>query len=437
MARKILHLLSGSIACAKASGLTSAWVKQGHQVRVACTPSVSQFVGKATLEGFSGHPVLDDTFASGQVMDHIHLAEWADLVVAAPATSNLINKLACGLADDVVSSLWQAAYGRRARLVIVPAMNSHMWDYPATRENIARLESWGVNVLPTAEGNLACGEFGSGRMLEVDEILQRIEALYATPDGPADATESPNKTMPGRSAHSRSQQAKTVTGGPKRILVTAGGTREPIDSVRYIGNLSSGRTAARLSEKFARAGHQVTWLGGAGAELPASETSIEQIGYVSFADLRDSLGQLLAERNWDAVVHAAAVSDYHVAAIAGPPAENDAGSRKLPSNHELELRLRPNPKLIDNMRSLSRNRGVLLIGFKLTDSLDQLQRQQAVARLFERAGVDAVVHNDVQDISPARHPVTLHYPGGEARNCADVSQLAEAVMRLLSDQAET
>jgi hypothetical protein len=108
----ILLLMSGSIACAKASNLVSAWVKQGHQVQVACTPSVAEFIGHATLEGFSGRPVLGSAFTPGQVMDHIHLARWADVVVAAPATSNLINKFAAGLADDVVTSLWQASYGR-------------------------------------------------------------------------------------------------------------------------------------------------------------------------------------------------------------------------------------------------------------------------------------------------------------------------------------
>ena len=233
----ILFMMSGSIACAKATALVSEWSKRGHTVRVACTPSVENFVGHATLEGLSGQPVFTDAFASGAVMDHIGLTQWADWVVVCPATSNLLNKFVAGIADEAVTTLWQAAWGRDIPMFVIPAMNTHMWNYPATRQSVARLNEWGVHVLPTAAGDLACGETGEGRMLEPEQILERIDSLVAF------------------------QGQARVKNGAKRILITGGGTREPIDSVRYIGNHSTGRTAAVLADELAGAGHEVTWLG--------------------------------------------------------------------------------------------------------------------------------------------------------------------------------
>jgi len=401
----ILLLMSGSIACAKATGLISAWVKQGHEVEVACTLSVAHFVGHATLEGFSGRPVLGNAFESGRVMDHIHLAQWADAVIVAPATSNLINKLAHGIADDAVGSLWQAAWGRGKPMLVVPAMNSHMWDYPATRDSLARLQSWGVHLLQPTAGALACGEQGPGRMLEVDEILLQFQAIIL----------------------SRTQ----VQPRGKRILMTAGGTREPIDSVRYIGNLSSGRTAAKLCDELLRSGHAVCWLGAESAQRPA--LPCEQETYVSFTDLQTSLQQLVSSRDWDVVIHAAAVSDYSVDRIAQGATLLRPGSAKLPSDGEISLHLKPNPKLLDQLRGWSHNPKVWIIGFKLTDTTDPEQRELAISHLFERAGVDAVVHNDLQEIRQDSHPFALHLASGQAEPCADVQQLGRRLNQKLME----
>lgn len=169
--------MSGSIACAKATGLISAWVKQGDQVKVVVTQSALNFVGKATLEGLSGQPVVCDTFESDQMMDHIHLSRWADVMVLCPASANVINKLSAGIADDMLTTTWIAGHGLTIKKILVPVMNTLMWDYPATQKSISNLQTWGVEVIQPMVGDLACREQGMGRMPEVVDLLTQIDAL--------------------------------------------------------------------------------------------------------------------------------------------------------------------------------------------------------------------------------------------------------------------
>lgn len=371
--KKILFLMSGSIACAKATALISAWRKAGHTVRVAATASVPHFVGAATLEGLSGGPVFGDTFEAGRAMDHIELARWADIVLVCPASASLLARMASGLADDAVSTLWQATWGRGIPQFVVPAMNTHMWDYPATRDNVERLKRWGVHVLPTASGDLACGETGAGRMLEPEDIRDRIESVLAF-----------DERQEGR----------------RRVLVTGGGTREPIDAVRFIGNRSTGRTAAALADALQARGFAVTWLGGAGAAKPR-DAGVRQARYETFDDLSRQLEHLLGEYRFDAVVHAAAVSDF---SIDRAGALSGAEARKLGSESAVNLALKPNPKLLRRLRGWSVDRDLCVVGFKLTVNADDAARDAAVGRLFEGGACDLVVHNDLADIDERRHP---------------------------------
>ena len=398
----ILLLMSGSIACAKASSLISEWTKQGSKVRVACTRSVAEFIGPATLQGLGAELVFDNVFTPGHAMEHISLGKWADIIIAAPATSNLINKLSAGIADDAVATVWQAAYGQGKPMLIVPAMNTRMWRYPATRESVKRLKQWGIHVLPVGKGELACGEQGEGRMLEPPEIMHTVERLLAFD--------------------------RQVSG--KRILITAGGTRERIDSVRYIGNMSSGRTASRLADELISAGHDVTWLGAQDAVKPDLASAMVQ--FSSFDDLAQRLQALLAENDYDAVIHAAAVSDFSVASVStgeGDPLDKLGG--KLSSASDLLLRLKPNPKLLDRIRAWSNNPAVQVIGFKLTDTADLQQRIAAVKKQFDDSKVDAVVHNDLSDISKEAHPFSLHTPTQKPVHCADGRALANTLNKLL------
>jgi phosphopantothenoylcysteine decarboxylase/phosphopantothenate--cysteine ligase len=398
----ILLMMSGSIACAKAASLISEWTQQGHKVRIACTRSVAEFVGHATLQGLGAETVFDNVFTPGRAMEHISLGKWADIVIAAPATSNLINKLAAGIADDAVTTMWQAAYGQGKPMVIVPAMNTRMWRYPATQESIARLTQWGIHVFPVGVGELACGEQGEGRMLEPAVIMQSVERLLAVD--------------------------RKNTG--KRILITAGGTREPVDSVRYIGNMSSGRTASRLADELIQAGHRVTWLGADDAVTP--RLPCEMPRFYSYADLASQLQTLLAANDYDAVIHAAAVSDFSVAGVLTPEGESlESGAGKLSSGSDLLLRLKANPKLLERIRNWSKNPEVRVIGFKLTDTADLKQRYAAVKKQLEESDVDAVVHNDLADISGKAHPFCLHTSTQAPIPCNDAEALAKTINNLM------
>jgi phosphopantothenoylcysteine decarboxylase/phosphopantothenate--cysteine ligase len=359
-------------------------------------------VGPATLQGLGADFVFDNVFEPGHAMQHITLGQWADIVIAAPATSNLINKLSAGIADDAVSTVWQAAYGQGKPMVIVPAMNTRMWRYPATQDSVDRLKQWGIHVLPVGTGELACGEQGEGRMLEPAEILQTVEHLLAF--------------------------GRQVSG--KRILVTAGGTRERIDSVRYIGNISSGRTASSLADELTSAGHKVTWLGAEDAVKPELPSAV--VRFCSFDDLAQQLQTLLGASDYDAVIHAAAVGDFSVASVLaqdGGPLDSTQG--KLSSEADLLLRLKRNPKLLKRIRTWSKNPEVRVIGFKLTDTQDPQQHIAAVKKQFDDSKVDAVVHNDLSAINRKAHPFCWYTPMQEPVHCADNKALATTINKLL------
>jgi phosphopantothenoylcysteine decarboxylase/phosphopantothenate--cysteine ligase len=385
---KILLMMSGSIASAKATGLISLWRKAGHQVKVVCTQSVFEFVGKATLEGLSDNSVTSSVFTEDNMMEHIHISRWADTIVLAPATANIINKLVAGIADDIVTTSWVAALELDKPMYIAPAMNSMMWNYPATQNSIKQLQNWGVNVLLPQSGELACGENGSGRLMEVEDINSSIF-----------------------------KQQKD-----KHVLITAGGTREYIDGVRYIGNLSTGRTGAQVADYFTAHGYQVTWLGALNAIQPKLPCS--KVLYETFNDLSDTLKALLASEHFDTIIHAAAISDFSVSTIKVNGQDVIASRQtKLPTSETMDLKLKKNPKLVTQLLNWSKNLDLKVVAFKLTNTDDRNKRKQAIEKLLNQEGVDYVAHNDLSDIKADQHPFSLYRSENNVAQCESVSDL--------------
>lgn len=217
-----------------------------------------------------------------------------------------------------------------------------------------------------------------------------------------------------------------------RVLLTAGGTEEPIDSVRRITNTSSGATGAALAAHFAERGAEVLLLHAerAAAGMP----DVERIGFVSFAELEAALRRLLGERHFDAVVHLAAVSDYSVGLVEVDGRPWGRGPRgKIASGREVVIRLRPNPKLIDSLRAWSCNPEIAIVGFKLTDEPEPAVREAEARALLDRGAADLVVHNDVREIDGARHVATIHGRRGTLVRTETKRQLAAELYRLLAD----
>lgn len=398
----ILFVFTGSIACYKACDAVSRLVRRGHRVRAVATEAALRFVGKATLEGLTGQTVLSDMFADGAALEHINLTRWADLAIVCPATANTLNRLAAGLADDLPGALF-LAHDRNKPWLIAPAMNPAMWSHPATRAAVERLQGWGVRCLAPGAGRTACGEEGEGRLAEPEAIVAAIETALRRP-------------------------AST----PRlRVLVTSGGTAEPVDGVRVLTNTSTGRTGAGIAEHFARCGHEVVLVR---ARNSAPAAGCREETFFTYAELDSTLDRLLGAERFDAVIHAAAVSDYGVDAVLIDGGVVPAGVNKLPSSASPLLRLRPYPKIVDGLRA--RARGPLrLVAFKLTRDADGPAREAAVRELFAHSGADFVVHNDLADRGgePDDFPATIHRANGTvAELCPTRARLAEGLERLLA-----
>lgn len=404
---KILFVLSGSIACYKACDAISRLVQRGHRVRAVATEAALRFVGAATLEGLTGAPVATDIFAAGAALDHINLARWADITVVCPATANTLNRAAAGLGDDLAGALLLAHDGKKP-LLFAPAMNPAMWSHPATVASVEKLRSWGAGFVAVGEGRTACGEVGDGRLAEPAEIVAAIEAAVARP-------------------------ARRL-----RVLVTGGGTAEPIDGVRVLSNTSTGATAARLAEYFARCGHDVTLLRAHTAQ--GTEAGVREEEFRGVADLDSALTRLLGAEEFDAVIHAAAVSDFSVEAVIVDGAERAPGTAKIGSESAPLLRLRATPKLVDTLRTRSQNRGLRVVAFKLTRGAAVAQVSEAVGKLFARGAVDFVVHNDLanREAEGGAFPADIWRAGGAGEtpvHCADRAALAVALEKLLTAQS--
>jgi len=396
---RLVVICTGSIAAYKACEVVSRLVQAGHAVRVVTTEAAQRFVGAATWEGLTGAAARSGLFDPGAALDHINLNRWADAVVICPATANTLNRLAAGLADDLPGAMFLARDPATPWLA-APAMNPAMWSHPATRAAVDRLGGWGVRFVPVGEGRTACGETGEGRMAEPAAVVAAVEAAVARP-------------------------ARRL-----RVLVTSGGTAEPIDGVRVLTNTSTGGTGAGVADHLARHGHEVTLLRARHARRP--EAPCREEVFDSFDDLDAALARLLGTGRFDAVIHAAAVSDFGV--VSGPARRKVQLSRtaKIDSSVPPLLRLRPHPKLVDGLRA--RSPGPLrVVAFKLTRGATAPDAAAAVQRLFARARPDLVVHNDLARRGEGdMFPADLYRPDGTvAAHCATRPELAAELERRL------
>jgi phosphopantothenoylcysteine decarboxylase/phosphopantothenate--cysteine ligase len=401
---KIAFVLTGSIAGYKACDAISRLVQAGHSVRAVASASALKFVGAATLEGLTGQRVLTDIFEQGAALEHIQLTRWADAVVVCPCTANTINKFAAGLGDDLVGALF-LAHDRSKPFLVAPAMNPAMWQHPATQDSVDKLGRWGVRFISVGEGRTACGEVGEGRLAEPAEIVAAIEASLARP----------------------SQRL--------RVLVTSGGTSEPIDGVRVISNRSTGKTGVLIASRLARAGHEVVLLRSRSSKAVAE--CREEL-FESFEELDSSLGRLLSSESFDAVVHAAAVSDFSVAKVDIGGVPQSVPASKLGSLVAPVIHLRTNPKLVDSLRGHSANKAITVVAFKLTNAAGADAASAAVASLFSHSGADLVVHNDLSEqAGPEAFPSTIYSMDGAATRCATRADLADALLSVLTEASAT
>lgn len=347
--RRVLLLVTGGIAAYKACTIVRRLVDAGCDVQVAMTDSAQRFVTPLTFQALSGKPVGTSLWGEGgeDPLDHIHWAQDTDLILVAPATANFLAKMAHGLADDLCSTLVTAA---SAPIVVAPAMNDRMWSNAPNQENLERLRARGVEVIDPGSGYLACGTVAEGRLAEPEVVAARALAHFAP--GP----------LQGR-----------------RVVVTSGGTREPIDAVRWIGNHASGRTGLAIAAAARAAGADVTLLLGP-TDLPLPEgVAVERFETVD--DLKEQL-EAHAPRA-DVVVMAAAVSDWRVKNPSATKLKKGAGAPSL----ELES----TPDLLAGLGA-SRPEGQVLVGFALETGDDATVESQARAKL-EGKQLDLVCGN--------------------------------------------
>ncbi|SMH39287.1 phosphopantothenoylcysteine decarboxylase / phosphopantothenate--cysteine ligase [Rathayibacter oskolensis] len=349
--------ITGGIAAYKAVGVVRALVLEGHDVHVVATEAALRFVGKPTLEAISRNAVHTELYEGVAEVRHVAIGQAADLIVIAPATAHTLAKLATGLADDLLGNTVLAS---TAPVVVAPAMHTEMWANPATVANMATLRSRGVHVVGPAVGQLTGTDSGAGRMEEPATIV--AEAL---------------------AVHARSSGARRDLEG-LRVLVTAGGTREPLDPVRFVGNRSSGRQGVALALAAAARGARVSVLA---ANLDIEVPRGVEVSTVGTAlELREAV--LAAVKDADIVIMAAAVADYRPASVA------ESKIKKEQQGDRLVLELVKNPDILAEI-SAAKTDGQLVVGFAAETEPDREAMLELGRAKIARKGCDLLVLNRV------------------------------------------
>ena len=374
--KKVAVYVTGGIAAYKALLFVRLLLKEGAQVKVAMTQSACQFVSPLTFQVLTKEKVMVDTFDENDpsVVQHIHFADWTELAIVIPATANTIAKITHGIADNFVTSAFLAT---TAPKVIVPAMNEHMWENPATLRNCAQLQKDGVIMIEPSEGFLAEGYSGKGRLPEPEEVLQQIKELNLF-----------------------EEEEKSLLG--KKVLITAGGTKERIDPVRYISNDSSGKMGYALAEDAVKKGAEVILIS-ATTVLPVPN-GVKMEYVESTREMQEKVFEYFSET--DIAIMVAAVSDYRVK----EPATQKM--KKTDGEDEITLTLVKNPDILKKLGSLKKE-GQTIIGFAAeTHQVIEFAKQKLVKK-----NADFIIANNVSDqtigFGSDMHQVTILSKNGD------------------------
>jgi phosphopantothenoylcysteine decarboxylase/phosphopantothenate--cysteine ligase len=384
--RTVVLGLSGGIACYKACEVVRLLATEGARVRVIMTAGAQRFVAPLTLQTLSGHPVATDTFDLTQESEigHIRLADSADVVVIAPATANVLAKLAHGIADDLLTTVLLAT---RAPLVLAPAMNVHMWEHVAVQENVARLVARGARVVGPESGALACGYEGSGRLATPEAVVEEIRCALTPPD---------------------------LAG--ERVLVSAGPTQEVVDPVRYLSNRSSGKMGYAVARAARRRGAEVTLVTGPTALPPPA--GVSTVPVTSAREMARAVEEAFERAT--VVIMAAAVADYRPRAPKGRKMKKNGAALALP--------LEPTADILAGLGARKGRR--LLVGF----AAETHNLQAEARRKLRDKRLDLIVANDVTTAGAGfgseRNAVRLLDANGldEAVPLSDKNDVAERII---------
>ncbi len=350
--KKILLVISGGIAAYKSLEIIRSLKKRGAKVKTILTKSAKEFVTPLSIISLSQEKVYENLFSieNELEMDHISLSRWSDIILVAPATANIISKLSTGLSDDLASTVMLAS---DKNIFLAPAMNVRMWEHPSTKENLNKLKKFGYKIIGPEIGDMACGEFGEGKMTEPNEIIRKIESYFTDL--------SQNKKF--------------------KALVTAGPTREYIDSVRYITNKSSGKQGFELAKSLSKRGFETTLISG-----PTNLKVSKDINFIKVETADQMFKATQSNLPADVAIFSAAVADFKI---------KEQKEQKIKKEDYINLNLEKNIDILNYVSNHNSLRPKLVIGFAAeTNNI----KENAQKKLMEK-NCDWIIANDISNKS--------------------------------------
>lgn len=408
--RRIVVGVSGSISAYKATFIIRQLRAAGHEVKVVASAAALKFIGESSLAALSGAPVASQLFSDAGAVEHVAIAEWAQLLLIAPASADLIAKLAVGRADDMLTT---TALTTTAPIVISPAMHTQMWQHPATVANVETLRVRGVKVIEPASGRLTGKDSGPGRLPEPGHIVaQALEFLRQSEHSKAasngggaqvvDAVQNqgepsqdqPAQNQPGQELAAQDLQFSQDLDG-KHFVISAGGTREAIDPVRFLGNRSSGLQGIALARAAVERGAHVTLVAAniEAALLAQLPEQVEIVKVVSALQLRDAVHE--AGRSAQVIVMCAAVADFRPKTYAGFKLKKSAGNAESGGSESYTLELVENPDILAGLASQRLNAGQVIVGFAAETGDEHTSALEYGRRKALKKGADLLAVNTV------------------------------------------